>query len=107
MSGRTVPSPTSEVAPTRHAAHQEGIDFGGLLRLVWRRRLFIAAFVIIGMVICTVAITAMTRIYTARGLVLVGTPEANIVNLQGVLSAVSTETDAVDSATAVLQSWGL
>ena len=114
---RTAPPPTvvvppsagarSEELPTHRTAQPEGIDFGDLLRLIWRRRLLLAAFVIIGMVLCTVAITQITRAYTASGLVLVGAPQTRIVDLQGVLSGVSAQIDAVDSETEVLQSWAL
>jgi capsular exopolysaccharide synthesis family protein len=97
----------SEELPPHRTTQPENGDFGHLLQLIWRRKPVLAAFVIIGMVLCTVAITQITPAYTARGLVLVGAPGAHIVDLQAVLSGVSAETDAVASQIEVLQSWAL
>src|SRR5882724_1110506 len=102
----SVGAPSEELPPHR-TAYSENSDFGHLLRLIWRRRFVLVTFVVIGLMLCMLAIRQITPAYTARGLVLVGTPGAHIVDLQAVLSGVSAEADAVDSEIEVLQSWTL
>ena len=94
----------SEELPPHRTAQPDGSDFGHLLRLIWRRKLALATFVVTGIVVCAAAIVQMTPSYTARGLVLIDAPEARIVALEAVLSGVSAEGDAVGSETEVLQS---
>src|SRR5262249_14960442 len=95
---------TSEESPPHRTSQPESGDFGHLLRLIWRRKLVLVAFVLVGIVLCAAVITQTKRVYTARGLLLVGAPQTHIVELQDVLSGVSAEIDAVDSEVELLQS---
>src|SRR5262245_36891682 len=97
--GRSVPPPTvvvppsagerSEDLPQRGTQQPANSDFGDLLRLLWRRKRLLIAFVVVAIALCAVLITQVTPAYTARGLVLVGAPSTKIVDLEAVLSGVS------------------
>jgi len=98
------PSTKAGVEEPHRTAPPESGDFGHLLRLIWQRKLLLVAFLVGGMVLCSLIVVQVTPGYTAKGLLLVGAPQTHIVDLQAVLSGASAETDAVDSEIEVLQS---
>jgi succinoglycan biosynthesis transport protein ExoP len=109
--GSEQPMTVSVPAPTGTRAHratwsraQEGetsADFGDLLAWIWRRKALLVGMLAGATALCGAALSQMTPVYTAQGVLLAGAATARISNLQGGISSASAEVDPVKYEDAV------
>ncbi len=107
------PSQTPAMAERSGGAHYarsgtpEEMELVPLLRSVWRRKLLVAATIFLVTLIATVVAFQLTPRYSASVKLLVGTPEAKIVDIEAVLSGLGSDQAAVESEVQVLASRSL
>ncbi len=74
------------------------------LALVWRRRALIAATVAVATLVAAIVVFQLTPRYTAQTEILIGAPEANVVDIEGVLGGLGRDARAVRSEMRILTS---
>lgn len=83
------------------------VDLGQMLRLLWRRRLFILAWVALAVGLAWLIVSHITPIYTATAQVMIDARRSRVVDLKEVLSQLSPQMVTVFSEVEVLRSRGL
>ena len=109
-----------EASPPRQAAADRGsalqqmrfeapaeIELGPLLRSFWRRKWLVIATIFLVTLLATVVAFQLTPRYSAVAKILVGTPEANVVDIEAVLSGLGSDQAAIESEVQVLASRNL
>ncbi|WP_191058552.1 GumC family protein [Geminicoccus harenae] len=74
---------------------QDSIDLGELLAILWRRKWLIAAFVVLGTTIATLAGTQMQKRYTATAALMLEPLNEQVVNLQQVVAGLTGDAPAL------------
>ncbi|HWL68960.1 MAG TPA: polysaccharide biosynthesis tyrosine autokinase [Geminicoccus sp.] len=74
---------------------QDSIDLGELLAILWRRKWLIAAFVVLGTTIATLAGTQVQKRYTATAALMLEPLNEQVVNLQQVVAGLTGDAPAL------------
>ena len=80
------------------------VALGNFLAQIWRRRGLIVATVGLVTLAATIVVLQITPRYSADTRILVGAPEANVVNIEDVLTGLGTDQSAVRSEVEILSS---
>ena len=92
MQGRGSPSPRGKRGAAASGDHdQDSIGLGELLGILWRRKWLIAAFVVLGTTVATLAGTQVQKRYTATAALMLEPSNEQVVNLQQVVAGLTGE----------------
>jgi capsular exopolysaccharide synthesis family protein len=95
------------VRPTIEARGGETGELFDLARKLWRRKGFIAATVMLLMILAIAAVFLLTPRYTASAFVLINPPKTDVIDVQAVLSGLPTDQQSILSQAKVLSSRNL
>lgn len=103
----TLPQGGPEHFPTPMTGSIEEIDLRDLFRKIWRRKGIIFSTVVVLTVLATIVLFQIAPRYTAETLILIESRNANVTDVEAVLSGLSSDAETIQSEILVMGSRGL
>jgi polysaccharide biosynthesis transport protein len=99
------PSSTEPTSPPPPVPGE--VELGEVLRKLWRRKRMIAGVTVALTVIAALVIHQITSLYTAESMVMINDREAQVVDVEAVVSGLSGDAETIESEIEVIRSRGI